>query len=99
MFSPCASSFKGSSRLGLFIKRNEVFSMVFRVGRGLGLKSRGRGKLAVNVAEKASLLGNIGSIAIKTVYSPHEITGRAQPSVQISEITDTILLRRAQMFQ
>jgi hypothetical protein len=73
--------------------------MVFRVGRGLGLKSRGRGKLAVNVAEKAFLLGNMGSIAVKNVYSPHEITGRAQPSVQISEITDTILLRRAQMFQ
>ena len=73
--------------------------MVFRVGRGLGLKSRGRGKIAVNVAKKAFLLGNMGSIAVMAAYIPHEITGRTRPSAKTSEITDTILLRRAQMFQ
>jgi len=73
--------------------------MIFCVRSGLGLKSWGRGKLAVNVTEKASPLGNIGSIAVMAAYIPHEITGRAQPSAQISGITDTILLRRAQMLQ
>jgi hypothetical protein len=73
--------------------------MVFRVRSGLGLKSRERGKLTVNVAEKASPLGNIGSIAVMAAYISQGITGRTQPSAQTSEITDTMLLRRAQMLQ
>lgn len=73
--------------------------MVFRVRSGLGLKGRGREKLAVNVTEKASPLGNRGSISVMAAYIPQEITGRTQPSAQTSEITDTILLRRAQMLQ
>jgi len=73
--------------------------MVFRVRSGLGLKSRERGKLTVNVAEKASPLGNIGSIAVMAAYISQGITGRTQPSAQTSEITDTMLLRRVQMLQ
>ena len=73
--------------------------MVFRVRSGLGLKGRGREKLAVDITEKASPLGNRGSISVMAAYIPHEITGRAQPSAQMSGITDTILLRRAQMLQ
>jgi hypothetical protein len=74
--------------------------MVFRVRSGLGLKSWGRGKLAVNVTEKASPLGAIGSIAvIAAAYTPQEITGKAQASAQISGISDMVLLRRAQMLQ
>jgi len=73
--------------------------MVFRVRSGLGLKSRERGKLTVNVAEKASPLGNIGSIAVMAAYISQGITGRTRPSAQTFEITDTMLLRRAQMLQ
>ena len=73
--------------------------MVFRVRNGLGLKSWGRGKLAVNVTEKKSPLGAIGSITVIAAYTPQEITGKAQASAQISGITDMILLRRAQMLQ
>jgi len=72
--------------------------MVFRVRNGLGLKSCGRGKLAVSVTEKTSPLGAIGSITVIAAYTPQEITG-AQASAQISGITDMILLRRAQMLQ
>ena len=73
--------------------------MIFRVRSGLGLKSRGRRKLAVNVTGKASPSGNLGSTAVITAYAPQETTDRAQPSAQISGITDTILLRSAQMLQ
>jgi hypothetical protein len=73
--------------------------MVFRVRSGLGLKSRERGKLTINVAEKASPLGNMGSIAVMAAYISQGITGKAQPGAQTSEITDTMLLRRAQMLQ
>jgi hypothetical protein len=73
--------------------------MVFRVRSGLGLKSWRRGKLAVNVTEKAFPLGATGSITVMVAYTPQEITGKAQASAQISGITDMILLRRAQMLQ
>jgi len=76
-----------------------VFRIVFRVRSGLGLKSWGRGKLAVNVTEKASPLGAIGSTIVIVAYTPQEITGKAQASAQISGITDMVLLRRAQMLQ
>lgn len=73
--------------------------MVFRVRSGLDLKSWGRGKLAVNVTEKTSPLGAIGSIIVIAAYTPQEITGKSQASAQISGITDMVLLRRAQMLQ
>jgi len=73
--------------------------MVFRVRSGLGLKSWERGKLAVNATEKASPLGDAGSMTVMVAYTPQEITDKAQASAQISGITDMILLRRAQMLQ
>lgn len=73
--------------------------MVFRVRSGLGLKSWGRGKLAVNVTEKAFPIGATRSIIVIAAYTPQEITGKVQASAQISGITDMILLRRAQMLQ
>ena len=73
--------------------------MVFRVRSGLGMKSWGRGKLAVNVTEKASPLAAIGSTIAVVACTPQEITDKAQASSQISGITDMILLRRAQMLQ
>ena len=76
-----------------------MFRMVFCVRSGLGLKSWGRGKLAVNVTEKACPLAAIGSTTAIVAYTPEEITGKVQASAQISGITDMILLRRAQMLQ
>ena len=73
--------------------------MVFRVRSGLGLKSWGRGKLAVNVTEKASPLGAIGSIVVMVAYTSQEITDMTQTSAQISGVIDMVLLRRAQMLQ
>jgi hypothetical protein len=73
--------------------------MVFRVRSGLGLKSWGRGKLAVNVTEKAFPIGATRSTIVIAAYTPQEITGKAQASAQISGIADMILLRRAQMLQ
>jgi hypothetical protein len=72
--------------------------MVFRVRSGLGLKSWGRGKLAINVTEKTSPLGDVEAITV-IAYTPQEITGKAQASAQISGITDMVLLRRTQMLQ
>ena len=72
--------------------------MVFRVRSGLGLKSWRRGKLAINVIEKAFPLGAIEAITV-IAYTPQEITGKAKASAQISGITNMILLRRAQMLQ
>jgi hypothetical protein len=80
-------------------QRNEVFSMVFRGRNGLGLKSWRRGKLAVNVTEKTSPLGDTGSTIVIVAYTPQEITGKTQTSAQISGIADMALLRRAQMLQ
>jgi len=73
--------------------------MVFRVRNGLGLKSLGRGKLAVNLTEKAFPLRAIGSITVIAAYTPLEITGKAQANAQIPTIIDMMLLRRAQMLQ
>jgi hypothetical protein len=71
--------------------------MVFRVRSDLDLKSWGRGKLAVNVTEKASPLRDIRSIIV--AYTPQEITDMPQTSAQTSGIIDMVLLRRAQMLQ
>jgi len=73
--------------------------MVFRVRSGLGLKSLGRGRLAVNVTKKTYPLETIGAMAVIAAYTPQEITGKAQASAHISGIADMILLRRAQMLQ
>ncbi len=73
--------------------------MVFRVRSGLGLKSWGREKLAVNVTERAFQIGVTRSIIVIAAYTPREITGKAQASAQISGIIDMMLLRRAQILQ
>lgn len=73
--------------------------MVFRVRSCLGLKSWGRGKLAVNVTEKPFPIGATTSTIVIAAYTPPEITGKAQAGSQISGITDMMLLRRAQMLQ